>query len=213
MPKSSMKITVLTNLRQNLPRPKPHDFDQPSSKSRPSRTFHKILSVNQRNCRVIAISTLRSLVNLPRHHCHVTDRYGRSPEHCGYITLTKSTKFPFRLRSDCRDCVTRLAHIYISNLVIRVFRYPEEKGVSIEICTKNTLEIEVTYHIRQVCEIEQLVEARGSSWHAPASRWHRPLRSLGIARHRMASLGTSRHPEGTSRRRGGHGRRGAWRRV
>ena len=82
---------------------------------------------------------------------------------------------------------------------IRVFRHPEEKGVSIEICTKNTLKIEMTCHIRQVCEIEQLVEARGSSWHAQASRWHRPLRSLGIARHRMASLGTSRHPDGAPR--------------
>ena len=36
----------------------------------------------------------------------------------------------------------------------------------------------MTYHRRQVCEIERLVEDRGSSWHAPASRWHRPLPSL-----------------------------------
>ena len=74
MPKSSIKIMGLTALRQNLPR-----LTNLAKAAKPSRHhgLRQVISVNQRNCRVIAISTLRSPVNLPRHHCHVTDRYGR----------------------------------------------------------------------------------------------------------------------------------------
>ena len=130
-----------------------------------------------------------------------------------------------------RDCVHPLRvlvgheNIHISNLVNARTREISRKLRDSSISSsgregsidrnfdKKLSKFEVTCHIWQLCEIEQLVEGNGSFWHAPASRWHRPLRSLGIARHRMASLGTSRHPDGTSRRRGGHGRRGAWRRV